>query len=165
MTDAAAPGPWQHREAAVGGVRLHYVEAGAGPPVVPLHGFPEFWYGWRLQVPALAEAGFRAVAPDMRGYNLSDKPRGVDAYRVERLVEDVGGLGRHLGTGRAHLVGHDWGGVVAWYFAMLHPELLDRHLSVDRPGAEGVDGAPDQPLLRRARPLADAGAARGVVPP
>ncbi|HEX2189336.1 MAG TPA: alpha/beta hydrolase [Longimicrobiaceae bacterium] len=133
MTDAAAPGPWQHREAVVGGVRLHYVEAGAGPPVLLLHGFPEFWYGWRLQIPALAEAGFRAVAPDLRGYNLSDKPRGVDAYRVERLVEDVAGLVRHLGTGRAHLVGHDWGGVVAWYFAMLHPELLDRLVVLNAP--------------------------------
>lgn len=130
---SATPGPWSHREASVGGVRLHYVEAGEGPLVVLLHGFPEFWYGWRRQIPALAEAGFRAVAPDMRGYNLSDKPEGVDAYRVERLVEDVAGLVRHLGAERAHLVGHDWGGVVAWYFAMLRPELLDRLVVVNAP--------------------------------
>ncbi|MET0400436.1 MAG: alpha/beta hydrolase [Longimicrobiaceae bacterium] len=125
--------PWTHHDADVGGVRLHYVEAGEGPLVVLLHGFPEFWYGWRRQIPALAAAGFRVVAADMRGYNLSDKPRGVDRYRVELLVEDVAGLVRHLGAERAHVVGHDWGGVVAWYFAMLRPERLDRLVVLNAP--------------------------------
>ncbi|HEV2146588.1 MAG TPA: alpha/beta fold hydrolase [Longimicrobiaceae bacterium] len=115
------------------GVRLHYVEAGEGPLVLLLHGFPEFWYGWRHQIPALAAAGFRVVAPDMRGYNLSDKPEGVEAYRVERLVEDAAELIRHAGEARAHLVGHDWGGVVGWYFAMLRPELLDRMAILNAP--------------------------------
>jgi pimeloyl-ACP methyl ester carboxylesterase len=116
-----------------GAVRLHYVEAGEGPLVLLLHGFPEFWYGWRHQIPALAEAGFRVRAPDLRGYGLSDKPEGVAAYRVERLVEDVAELVRHAGAARAHVVGHDWGGVVAWYFAMLRPELLDRLAILNAP--------------------------------
>lgn len=116
-----------------GPVRLHYVEAGEGPLVLLLHGFPEFWYGWRHQIPALAEAGFRVMAPDLRGYGLSDKPEGTEAYRVERLVEDVAALVRHAGEARAHVVGHDWGGVVAWYFAMLRPELLDRLAILNAP--------------------------------
>ena len=133
-TTAAPPtDPWTHHVADVGKIRLHYVEAGEGPLVVLLHGFPEFWYEWRHQIPALAAAGFRVVAPDMRGYNLSDKPEGVERYRVELLVEDVAGLVRHLGTERAHVVGHDWGGVVAWYFAMLRPELLDRLVVLNAP--------------------------------
>ncbi|HEU0079046.1 MAG TPA: alpha/beta hydrolase [Longimicrobiaceae bacterium] len=130
---APHPEPWTHHYADVGGVRLHYVEAGEGPLVVLLHGFPEFWYGWRHQIPALAAAGFRVVAPDMRGYNLSDKPEGVERYRVELLVEDVAGLVKHLGAERAHVVGHDWGGVVAWHFAMLRPELLDRLAVLNAP--------------------------------
>jgi pimeloyl-ACP methyl ester carboxylesterase len=133
-TPAAPPAePWTHHVADVGSIRLHYVEAGEGPLVVLLHGFPEFWYEWRLQIPALAAAGFRVVAPDMRGYNLSDKPEGVERYRVELLVEDVAGLVRHLGAERAHVVGHDWGGIVAWYFAMLRPELLDRLVVLNAP--------------------------------
>jgi len=108
MTEA-----WTHREGRVNGIRLHWVEQGEGPPVVLLHGFPEFWYSWRHQLPALAAAGFRAVAPDLRGYGLSEKPRGVGAYRIETLVADVAALVRHLGEGPAHIVGHDWGGVLA----------------------------------------------------
>lgn len=126
-------GPWTHHHATVNGVRLHYVEAGAGPLVLLLHGFPEFWYGWRHQIPALAEAGFRVVAPDMRGYATSGKPEGVESYRVEHLVEDAAGLGRHLGEERAHLVGHDWGGMVAWYLAMHRPEALDRLVVLNAP--------------------------------
>ncbi|HEX2095298.1 MAG TPA: alpha/beta hydrolase [Longimicrobiaceae bacterium] len=124
---------WAHHEATVGGVRLHYVEAGTGPLVVLLHGFPEFWYEWRHQIPALAAAGFRVIAPDLRGYNTSDKPRGVGSYRVEALVEDVAGLVRHAGEERAHVAGHDWGGVVAWYLAMLRPGTLDRLVIVNAP--------------------------------
>jgi pimeloyl-ACP methyl ester carboxylesterase len=117
----------------VGEVRLHVAEAGSGPLVVLLHGFPEFWYAWRHQIPALARAGFRVVAPDMRGYNLSDKPRGVRAYRVPTLVEDVAGLVRACGATRAVVVGHDWGGLVAWAFAMQHPEMLDRLAILNSP--------------------------------
>src|SRR5687768_2847555 len=119
MGTTAAEAGWTHREAVVNNVRLHWVEAGEGPPVLLLHGFPEFWWEWRHQIPALAQAGFRAVAPDLRGYNLSERPRGVSAYRIENLVDDVEGLIRHLGVERAHVVGHDWGGLIAWWLAML----------------------------------------------
>jgi pimeloyl-ACP methyl ester carboxylesterase len=107
-------------------VRLHYVEAGEGPLVVLLHGFPEFWYGWRHQIPALAEAGFRVVAPDMRGYNLSSKPAGVAAYDVDPLAQDVRDLIAERGGERAFLAGHDWGAVVAWFTAMNHGEIIER---------------------------------------
>lgn len=112
----------------VGEVQLHCVEAGEGPLVVLLHGFPEFWYSWRHQIPALVEAGYRVVAPDMRGYNTSDKPAGVSAYRGERLASDVAGLIRALegDGGSAHVVGHDWGAAVAYFTAMWHPELVER---------------------------------------
>lgn len=123
----------EHRYAEVNGVRLHYVEAGSGPLVVLLHGFPEHSYTWRYQLSALAEAGFRVVAPDMRGYHLSEKPRGVAAYRVEALAGDVAALIRHLGAQRAALVGHDWGGGVAWATAMLHPKLVERLAILNAP--------------------------------
>ncbi|MFZ1117252.1 MAG: alpha/beta fold hydrolase, partial [Propionibacteriaceae bacterium] len=96
--------------AEIGDVRLHYVEAGDGPLIVLLHGFPEFWYGWRLQIEPLAAAGFRVVAPDMRGYNLSSRPSGVEAYDTDKLAADVRDLIRERGAQSAHLVGHDWGG-------------------------------------------------------
>ncbi len=108
------------------GVRLHYVEAGEGPPVVLLHGFPEFWYSWRHQIPALAGAGYRVVAPDMRGYNLSDKPGDWRAYDTELLAADIAGLIRGLGIERADVVGHDWGAVVAYEVAMRHPDVVRR---------------------------------------
>ena len=110
----------------IGEVRLHYVEAGEGPLVVLLHGFPEFWYGWRLQIKPLAEAGFRVVAPDMRGYNLSSRPKGVKAYETDRLTADIRGLIQERGGKSAQLVGHDWGGSVAWATAMNYPEVVDR---------------------------------------
>jgi pimeloyl-ACP methyl ester carboxylesterase len=107
-------------------VRLHYVEAGEGPLVVLLHGFPEFWYSWREQIPALAAAGFCVVAPDMRGYNLSSKPRAVSAYAGDKLAADVRDLIHERGERSARLVGHDWGGAVAWTTAMNHPQEIDR---------------------------------------
>src|SRR5207302_2103144 len=100
------PPGWAHREASVNGVRLHYVEAGSGPLVVLLHGFPELWYSWRRQLPALAAAGYRALAPDLRGYNESDKPAGVAAYRLDLLAQDVAGLIRQAGERRAAVAGH-----------------------------------------------------------
>ena len=115
-----------HHYADLGAVRLHYVEMGEGPLVVLLHGFPEFWYSWRFQIPGLAEAGFRVVAPDMRGYNLSDKPQGVNNYRAELLGRDVARLIRACGAERAKVVGHDWGGVVAWMAAMHYPEQVEK---------------------------------------
>jgi pimeloyl-ACP methyl ester carboxylesterase len=130
---AARPEPWTHHEAVVNDVRLHWVQAGDGPLVVLLHGFPEFWYGWRKQIPALAVAGFRVVTPDLRGYNLSEKPTGIRPYRVQALVDDVAALIRHLGVRQAHVVGHDWGGIVAWWLAMVHPECIDRLAILNAP--------------------------------
>jgi len=110
------------------GVRLHVAEAGPpdGPPVLLLHGFPEFWWGWRRQIPALAAAGSRVIAPDQRGYNLSDKPRGLSAYSLDRLAEDVVALLDSLGAARAPIVGHDWGAAVAWWTAIRFPERVER---------------------------------------
>jgi epoxide hydrolase 4 len=105
---------------------LHYVEAGRGSLVVLLHGFPEFWYSWRLQIPNLAEAGFRVVVPDMRGYNLSYKPAKVRDYRDEFLGRNVERLIRACGSESAAVVGHDWGGVAGWLAAMRHPEALEK---------------------------------------
>jgi len=112
--------------AKIGDQQLHYVEAGQGPLVVLLHGFPEFWYGWRLQIKPLADAGFRVVAPDMRGYNLSSKPDGVHAYEASLLADDIAGLIKERGAQAALVVGHDWGGTVGWTLAMNHPEVVDR---------------------------------------
>jgi len=117
-------------------VRLHVVTAGPddGDVVVLLHGFPEFWYSWREQIPALADAGYRVVVPDMRGYNDSEKPHGVRAYRVDELVADVVALVEHYAAdgdasddgASAHVVGHDWGGAVAWSVAIREPAAVDR---------------------------------------
>jgi pimeloyl-ACP methyl ester carboxylesterase len=97
-----------------------------GPLVILLHGFPEFWYAWRLQLPALAAAGCRVMAPDLRGYNLSDKPNGVGSYRSELVAEDVVGLIDHAGRAQATIVGHDWGGAVAWIVAIRSPARVSR---------------------------------------
>ena len=126
--------PWTHRQAIVNGVRLHYVEAGEGPLVLLLHGFPEFWYSWRFQIPALAAAGFHVVAPDMRGYNLSEKPPGIRAYHIDNLVADVAALLRMFGgESGGFLVGHDWGGVVAWHTASRCPDLVRKLVILNVP--------------------------------
>lgn len=126
-----------HGHAEVGaGVRLHYVEAGEGPLVVLLHGFPEYWYSWRRQLPALAAAGFHVVAPDMRGYNLSDKPVGWREYGLELLAADIAGLIRHFGASEAYVVGHDWGAAVAYGVAMYHPEVVRRLAILNVPHPE-----------------------------
>jgi epoxide hydrolase 4 len=124
---------WRHRHAVVNGLRLHYVEAGAGPLVVLLHGFPEFWYSWRHQIPVLAGAGFHVIAPDLRGYNESAKPAGVYHYRMPFLVGDILGLIGHIGATTATVVGHDWGGVIAWQLAMSHPQALERLAILNAP--------------------------------
>ncbi len=110
----------------LGDVKLHYVEAGEGPLVLLLHGFPEFWFGWRLQIKPLTDAGFRVVAPDMRGYNLSSCPSAVKAYDTEHLTADIAALVKERGEKSAMIAGHDWGGSVAWATAMSHPEVVDR---------------------------------------
>jgi len=141
------PEEWRHGTARVNGIELHYVSVepdpgavenptGAAPLVVLLHGFPEFWYAWRHQLTPLAEAGYRVVAPDMRGYNRSFRPRGVDSYRTDELVADVRGLVGSLKADRAALVGHDWGGVVAWETAIREPELVGQLAVLNAPHPE-----------------------------
>jgi pimeloyl-ACP methyl ester carboxylesterase len=123
----------------IGDVDLHVVAAGdpADPLVVALHGFPECWYGWHRQIAPLVEAGFRVLVPDQRGYNASDKPDSVRAYRIPELVGDVVGLVESEGRESAHVVGHDWGAVVAWSLALSRPAMLDRLgiVNVPHPGA------------------------------
>jgi len=106
------------------GIRLRVALAGAGPLVVLIHGFPESWYSWRHQIPALAEAGYRVAAPDVRGYGGSDKPHPIEAYSIKNLCADVNGLIAALGAERAIVVGHDWGAPIAYWTAMFHPERV-----------------------------------------
>jgi epoxide hydrolase 4 len=115
-----------------GGVRIHYVTNGAGPLVVLIHGFPDFWYGWRNQIPALAKY-FQVVAIDLRGYNRSDQPKGVENYTCDKLVSDVDAIVKHFGQKKATIVGHDWGGWISWCFAMAHPEKTDRLIILNLP--------------------------------
>jgi epoxide hydrolase 4 len=126
------PAAIEHRYANVNGVRLHYAIAGKGPLILFLHGFPQFWYEWKDQLVHFGEDHL-AVAPDMRGYNLSGKPGAVDQYQVKHLIEDVRALADHLGHKKFVLVGHDWGGVVAWAFAIEHPEYLEKLIIINAP--------------------------------
>jgi len=123
----------EHRTASLAGLRLHYVEQGEGPLTVLLHGFPEFWLAWDRQIPALAGAGFRVVAPDLRGFNLSACPLKVCDYRIDSLADDITRLIRHCGCERASLVGRGLGGLVAWTLAMRHPAMVDRIAVLNAP--------------------------------
>jgi len=118
-----------------GGVTLHSIAAGPenGPVVVLLHGFPEFWYGWRKQIEPLANAGFRVIVPDQRGYNLSSKPSGVASYSVPELVSDVIAIADRLGQSKIYLAGHDWGAAVAWSTALLHPDRVAKLVILNVP--------------------------------
>jgi pimeloyl-ACP methyl ester carboxylesterase len=148
------PGPWRHRDVSANGIRLHVAECGpaGGPLVVLLHGFPGFWWAWRRQLPALADAGFRAVAVDLRGYGDSDKPpRGYDLWT---LAGDVAGLVRALGEPTAHIVGHGWGGMIGWTVTALHPRLV---------ATLAVLGAPHPLSVRRAAARDVRGQARALV--
>jgi pimeloyl-ACP methyl ester carboxylesterase len=111
-----------HRFVEANGIRIHVAEQGTGPLVLLCHGFPESWYSWRHQLPALAAAGFRAVAPDMRGYGQTDQPEAIDAYTLFHLVGDMVGLVGALGAESAVIAGHDWGAPVAWHAALLRPD-------------------------------------------
>jgi pimeloyl-ACP methyl ester carboxylesterase len=120
------------RDIEVNGVRLHCMVEGEGPLVVLLHGFPETSRAWRKQMPALAKR-FRVVAPDLRGFGASDKPKGIAAYRASVVADDIVALIRSFGAERAHVVGHDWGGGVAWTVAILYPEAVDRLVVLNCP--------------------------------
>jgi epoxide hydrolase 4 len=120
-----------------GGVKIHYVTKGEGPLVVLIHGFPDYWYTWRDQLPELAKH-FKAVAIDQRGYNKSDKPEGVENYTVDKLVADVDAVLKHFHRDKAVIVGHDWGGLVAWSFAMTHPDKTDRLVILNLPHPRGL---------------------------
>jgi pimeloyl-ACP methyl ester carboxylesterase len=124
-------GPWTHRDVSANGIRLHVAESGTGPLVLLLHGFPQFWWTWRHQVPALAADGLRAAAVDLRGYGASDKPpRGYDPMTS---AADVAGLIRALGERDAVIVGHGWGGLIGWTVAAMHPQLVRRLVVVSAP--------------------------------
>lgn len=133
-----------------GGVKIHYVAAGKGPLVILIHGFPDFWYSWRAQMPALART-HRVVAIDQRGYNLSGQPDGVDNYTLDKLVGDVLAVVDHHKAEKATIVGHDWGGMVAWSFAMKHPGRTDRLIVLNLPHPKGLARElADNPAQRRA---------------
>lgn len=149
---ARLPGPWRHRSVSANGIQLHVAEAGDGPLVVLVHGFPEFWWAWRHQLAALAEAGFRAAAVDLRGYGDSDKPpRGYDLWT---LAGDVAGLVRALGESRAHVVGHGWGGLIAWTVAALHPRLVASVVAVAAPHPLALRSAAVSDVGRQGRAVA-----------
>jgi pimeloyl-ACP methyl ester carboxylesterase len=126
-----------HTTITTNGVTLHAVHSGpeGGPLAILLHGFPEFWYGWRHQIGPLAGAGHRVLAPDQRGYNTSDKPVRVADYALDLLAADVIGLIDAAGAGRARaaLIGHDWGGIVAWWAALRYPERIERLAVLNAP--------------------------------
>lgn len=126
-----------HGFAQSGDVKIHYATVGEGPLVVMIHGFPDYWYTWRDQMALLAD-NYKVVAIDQRGYNESDKPEGVDNYDMKLLVEDVVAVIKSLGRDKATIVGHDWGGMVSWSFAMTHPEMIDKLVIMDLPHPNGL---------------------------
>ena len=127
----------EHGYAKSGDTRIHYVTAGKGPLLIMIHGFPDYWYTWRNQMPELAKT-FQVVAYDQRGYNLSDQPAGVENYAMPKLVNDVKALIEHFGHEDAVVMGHDWGGAVAWSFAMTYPNMVDRLVILNLPHMNGL---------------------------
>jgi epoxide hydrolase 4 len=142
-------GTWKHEYIVSNGIKLHYVIQGEGPLMLMLHGFPEFWYSWRHQIPEFAKE-YKVVALDLRGYNESDKPSEQSAYGMSEFIKDIKGVIEGLGYDRCILVGHDWGGAIAWCFAYAHPEMLERLIVLNIPHpakfAEGLRNP--QQLLR-----------------
>ena len=127
----------KHEYANNNGVKIHYASVGQGPLVVMIHGFPDYWYTWRDQMQALSP-NYQVVAIDQRGYNLSDKPKGVENYDMKLLVSDVAAVIKHLGRDKAVIVGHDWGGIVAWTFAMALPQMTERLVILNLPHPRGL---------------------------
>jgi pimeloyl-ACP methyl ester carboxylesterase len=143
--------PISHRSLAVNGITLHVAEAGEGPPVLFCHGFPESWRSWRHQMEALAEAGFRAIAPDMRGYGDSEAPAAIEDYTILHLVGDMVGLLDALGLPQAAIVGHDWGAPVAWNAALLRPDRFPAVAGLSVPFAPRGPISPVEALRRAGR--------------
>ncbi len=127
----------KHGYADSGGVRIHYATLGQGPLVVMIHGFPDYWYTWRHQMETLAPS-FQVVAMDNRGYNLSDKPKGVENYDMRLLVGDVAAVIRHFGKEKAIVVGHDWGGAIAWQLALNLPQMVEKLVILNLPHPNGM---------------------------
>jgi pimeloyl-ACP methyl ester carboxylesterase len=147
-TSVLLPGPWTHRDMGANGSRFHVVEAGTGPLVLFLHGFPEFWWAWHTVFTRVADAGFRAVAIDLRGYGASDKPpRGYD---LPTLSADVAALVRALGERDAVVVGHDWGGLLGWTVAALHPRTVRRLVVLSMAHPRRLRAGMTDPRQRRA---------------
>ena len=159
----------EHGFADANGVKIHYVTKGDGPLVVLIHGFPDYWYSWREQMPALVDAGFKVVAIDQRGFNRSDKPEGVDNYKVEKLVGDVVAVVKHFGRDKAVIVGHDWGGMVAWSLAMQQPDLVERLIILNLSHPRGLlrelqNNPAQQKNSAYARGFQEPDAAKKIVP-
>ncbi len=123
---------WEEGFIQTNGIQLHYVTQGQGSLLLMLHGFPEFWYSWRHQIPEFAKE-YKVVAVDLRGYNDSEKPPNLKAYRMEEFLKDIEGVIKGLGYERCILVGHDWGGAIAWFFADAHPEMVERLIVLNLP--------------------------------
>jgi len=123
----------KHSFVRTNGINMHVAEIGEGFPVVFCHGFPELWYSWRHQMKAVAEAGFRAIAPDQRGYGETDAPAPIEAYTQRKLVGDIVGMLDALGIGRCVIVGHDWGGMVAWNTALMARDSVERVIGINTP--------------------------------
>lgn len=135
--DTSVAQDWEHGFAQSGDIKIHYVTAGKGPLVVMIHGFPDYWYTWRKQIPELSKH-FQVVAIDQRGYNKSGQPKGVENYKMSSLAQDVQNVVKHFGREKAVLVGHDWGGYVAWTCAMTYPEMVDRLIILNAPHPAGL---------------------------
>ena len=149
LTFAQATGSVAHRTIGANGIHLHFVEQGEGPLIVLCHGFPELWYSWRHQLPALSSAGFHAVAVDMRGYGQSDRPEAIDQYTLLHLVGDIVGLLDALGVQQAVIAGHDWGAVVAWHAALLRPDRFRAVIALSFPYLQRSPVAPTLVMPRR----------------
>ena len=134
---------FEHNQIAVNGIAVHTVSAGDGPLVVFCHGFPESWYSWRHQLPAVAEAGYRAMALDMRGYGQTGAPEGVDAYSMSHIVADVVGAVAAAGAEQAVVVGHDWGAMVAWYSALMRPDVFRAVAAISVPYVPPIPALPE----------------------
>ena len=149
LSYAQATGSVAHRTIGANGIHLRFVEQGEGPLIVLCHGFPESWYSWRHQLPALSAAGFRAVAVDMRGYGQSDRPEAIDQYTLLHLVGDIVGLLDALGVQQAVIAGHDWGAVVAWHAALLRPDRFRAVIALSLPYLQRSPVAPTLVMPRR----------------